>query len=99
ADFEPRRKPSEDLSIDPDEFTEAAPPRPHFAEPEPVASNHVAIDTAKRPRIVVPIRLEVKRQMELEAKQEIKTKKADLNARKPPTSERTPSKPARRALV
>jgi hypothetical protein len=99
ADVEARRKPSADLSIDPEEFTEAAPPRPHFAEPKPIASNHVEVYTAKRPRIVVPISLEVKRQMELEAREERDPKKAGLNSRKPPTSERMPSKPARRALV
>jgi serine/threonine protein kinase len=48
-----RRKPSEDLSVEPEEeFTEAAPPRPHFDMPAPVLSD---IDTQKRPRIVVPI--------------------------------------------
>ena len=99
ADIEPRRKPSEDLSIEPEEFTEAAPPRPQFAEPQPVPTGLVETDTVKRPRIVVPISMEVQRQMELEAKQEAKARKPALNARKPPTAERLPSKPARRALV
>jgi serine/threonine protein kinase len=54
-----RRKPSEDLSVEPEEeFTEAAPPRPHFE----VQDRHEAIvsnlDTLKRPRIVVPIKRE-----------------------------------------
>jgi serine/threonine protein kinase len=98
AEIEQRRKPSEDLSIDPEEFTEAAPPRPHFAEPQPVIRELVD-DTGKRPRIVVPISLEARRQMELEVKQEAKVKRSGLNARKPPTAERRSSKPARRALV
>ena len=53
-----RRKPSQDLSIAADEFTEAAPPRPQFAvpaaAPELISAN---IDTMKRPRIVVPLDL------------------------------------------
>ncbi len=55
---EERRKPSADLSIEPEDFTEAAPPRPHFAvsgRPHELISANV--DTIKRPRIVVPIRL------------------------------------------
>jgi serine/threonine protein kinase len=48
-----RRKPSEDLSVQPEEeFTEAAPPRPHFEVPH---QREPEIDTIKRPRIVVPI--------------------------------------------
>ena len=52
-----RRKPSEDLSIEPDDFTEAAPPRPHFAVPGPADLTFAGVDTIKRPRIVVPINL------------------------------------------
>src|SRR6185295_11046185 len=56
-----RRKPSEDLSVEPeDEFTEAAPPRPHFEVP---ALREEVIDNIKRPRIVVPISLEARRQL------------------------------------
>ena len=99
ADIEPRRKPSEDLSIDPEEFTEAAPPRPQFAQPQPALADIVDLESARRPRIVVPINMEVRRQMELEQKQLAKSKKVGLNARKPPTGERLPSKPARRWLV
>ena len=54
---EARRKPSEDLSIEPDVFTEAAPPRPHFAVPGPADLTFAGVDTIKRPRIVVPINL------------------------------------------
>jgi serine/threonine protein kinase len=99
AEVEQRRKPSEDLSIDPEEFTEAAPPRPHFAEPQPIIRELVDADSGKRPRIVVPISLEARRQMEVEAKREPKVKRSGLSARKPPTAERRSSKPARRALV
>ena len=62
ANVEPmRRKPSEDLSVEPeDEFTEAAPPRPHFEVP---AQREEVVDNIKRPRIVVPINLEARRQM------------------------------------
>src|SRR5215813_4458130 len=61
-----RRKPSEDLSVQPeDEFTEAAPPRPHFEVP----AQREEIPDIKRPRIVVPISLEARRQ--LRARQEL----------------------------
>ena len=82
--IETHRKPSEDLSLPVEEFTEAAPPRPQFAEPEPKDSSYVDIVSAKRPRIVVPINLEARRQMELQAKEEVKNRKIVLNARKPP---------------
>ena len=81
ADLEPRRKPSEDLSVEPEGVTEAAPPRPEFAEPAPRIGGLADIDAIKRPRIVVPISLEARRQMELRAKEE---SKANLNSRKPP---------------
>ena len=56
-----RRKPSADLSVEPEEeFTEAAPPRPHFVVP---ALREEVADNIKRPRIVVPINLEARRQM------------------------------------
>ncbi len=55
-----RRKPSADLSVEPeDEFTEAAPPRPHFEVP----ALREEVADIKRPRIVVPINLEARRQM------------------------------------
>jgi len=82
AEMESHRKPSEDLSIEPDEFTEAAPPRPQFEQPQ--AAIVPELDTIKRPRIVVPISPEVRQQMELEARQERKAHKASVNARKTP---------------
>src|SRR6185503_1965308 len=56
-----RRKPSQDLSVEPEEeFTEAAPPRPHFEVP---AQRQEVADNVRRPRIVVPISLEARRQL------------------------------------
>jgi serine/threonine protein kinase len=103
AEIEPRRKPSEDLSVAPDEFTEAAPPRPQFAEAESQEAAYAETEPIKRPRIVVPISLEARRQMELQATQEVKTKKASLNGRKPPAGgpneSNVPASRGRRALV
>ena len=65
ANVQLRRKPSEDLSIPPEEFTEAAPPRPQFAVPDQRESLLPDLDVFKRPRIVVPISDEAKRQLEL----------------------------------
>ena len=98
---EPRRKPSEDLSIEPEDFTEAAPPRPHFTIPEARSDSSPEIDTIKRPRIVVPISLEARRQMELRARQEIKAQQniaAARQERKSTASVLPPSR-TRRALV
>ena len=96
---EMRRKPSEDLSVEPEEdFTEAAPPRPHFEVPKVVPADH---DTAKRPRIVVPINREVQRQMEQRARQELEAQKRE---RRPERITSTvdsvlPASKKRRALV
>jgi len=65
-----RRKPSADLSVEPeDEFTEAAPPRPHFDVPDQRRPVLTDLDSQKRPRIVVPINLgiEARRQREMQA--------------------------------
>jgi serine/threonine protein kinase len=101
-DIEPRRKPSEELSIQPDEFTEAAPPRPQFAEREPVPLGYLPDDSLKRPRIVVPINLEARRQLEAIERNDPKARKAAFNARKMPVGgpgERIPVSRGRRALV
>jgi serine/threonine protein kinase len=90
-----RRKPSEDLSVEPeDEFTEAAPPRPHFEVP----AQREEIPDIKRPRIVVPISLEARRQMH--ARQEFETQRE----RRPERTRQTidsvlPASRKRRALV
>jgi serine/threonine protein kinase len=96
-----RRKPSEDLSIEPEAFTEAAPPRPHFAIPEPRTDSSPEIDTIKRPRIVVPISLEARRQMELRARQEIKAQQniADARQVRKSTTSVLPASRTRKALV
>jgi serine/threonine protein kinase len=73
ADREPRRKPSEDLSVELEDFTEAAPPRPHFVIPQPREWGFNDTDSIKRPRIVVPISLEAERRMEERARQNKKT--------------------------
>lgn len=61
---EVKRRPSEDLSLEVEEFTEAAPPRPQFAphEQRPV----LVTDTAavNRPRIVVPINKKAEEQLQ-----------------------------------
>jgi serine/threonine protein kinase len=95
---EMRRKPSEDLSVEPeDDFTEAAPPRPHFKVPEVVPE----LDTAKRPRIVVPINREVQRQMELRERQEMEEQKRERRADRfaPSVNSVLPASRKRRALV
>jgi hypothetical protein len=90
-----RRKPSEDLSVEPeDEFTEAAPPRPHFEVP----AQHEVVDNIKRPRIVVPIALEARRQ--LRARQEFETQQERRPERTRPRGDSVlPASRKRRALV
>jgi serine/threonine protein kinase len=99
-----RRKPSADLSVEPEEeFTEAAPPRPHFSVPDQREAMLADLDIAKRPRIVVPISLEAKRQMELRAHQELNAE--NVNADRHPEKNRLPvgsvlpASKKRRALV
>ena len=96
TDMQLRRKPSEDLSIEPEDFTEAAPPRPQFSVPDqrPIAE----LDSGKRPRIVVPISLEAKRQMELRERQEFELEK-QLRPEKTPSNSVLPASRTRRALV
>src|SRR6185436_651990 len=93
---EMRRKPSEDLSVEPEEdFTEAAPPRPHFEVPKPLPA---ALDTGKRPRIVVPINREVQRQMEMRARHEFERERRPERITSPVASV-LPASKKRRALV
>jgi serine/threonine protein kinase len=89
-----RRKPSEDLFVEPEEeFTEAAPPRPHFDVPAPVLSDN---DTQKRPRIVVPIN-EARRQ--IRERQELKEYERRIEGSRPPVESVLPASRKRRALV
>lgn len=91
-----RRKPSEDLSVEPEEeFTEAAPPRPHFEVP----AQREEIPEIKRPRIVVPISLEARR--ELRAHQGVDAAAAPRRPEKirPPVESVLPVSRKRRALV
>ena len=99
------RKPSEDLSLEPDDFTEAAPPRPHFAIPESRGRMPADTEAIKRPRIVVPISLEAQRQMELRERQHLQAQQNFADSRqdrqpdgRPGGSVLPPSR-TRRALV
>jgi serine/threonine protein kinase len=61
--IEARRKPSEDLVVEDERFTEAVPPRAQFAPPTIPESMHSDLDIQKRPRIVVPITAEERQQL------------------------------------
>jgi serine/threonine protein kinase len=50
-----RRKPSADLSIEPEDFTQPAPPRPQFAHADAREPAFYSAEQVRRPRIVVPI--------------------------------------------
>ena len=102
--LEARRKPSEDLSIEPEpeDFTEAAPPRPHFAVPRPEhspAELAFADVDVKRPRIVVPINLEAQRQMELRERQQLAVEHSANGRKRSTIEEILPPSKKRRALV
>src|ERR1041385_907772 len=90
-----RRKPSEDLSVEPeDEFTEAAPPRPHFDVPAP----REEVPEIKRPRIVVPINIEARRQMR--ARREFETvQERRQQTMRAPVDTVLPASRKKRALV
>ena len=98
---ETRRKPSQDLSLEPEAFTEAAPPRPHFAIPEARGTMPADTEAIKRPRIVVPISLEAQRQMELRERQQSQAEKnfAESRRDRTPTGSVLPPSRTRRALV
>ena len=98
SDVSSQRKPSADLSIEPEEeFTEAAPPRPHFVIPNRRESVMTEGDTLRRPRIVVPINREAQRQMELRARQELEAPYPSRISR--PVDSVLPVSRKRRALV
>ena len=99
--IEARRKPSADLSIEPEpeDFTEAAPPRPHFAVPGPAEPAFAGVDTIKRPRIVVPINLEAQRQMELRERQQLAAELSANGRKRNTVEEILPPSKKRRALV
>jgi serine/threonine protein kinase len=94
-----RRKPSADLSVEPeDEFTEAAPPRPHFDVPSPRQPVPADADSQRRPRIVVPINLgmEARRQADFRPRHDSERRLETIG---PPTSSVLPASRKRRALV
>jgi hypothetical protein len=102
AAAEPRRKPSADLSIEPEDFTEAAPPRPHFAIPEPRGVAAMDTESIRRPRIVVPISEEARRLMELRARQQrdVETSLSDTRQeRKAAITSVLPPSRTKRAIV
>ena len=66
-----RRKPSEDLSIEPDDFTQAAPPRAQFATPIVKETTFQDAGPIRRPRIVVPLSAEVDRRAEAVANRRV----------------------------
>jgi serine/threonine protein kinase len=94
-----RRKPSMDLSVEPEEeFTEAAPPRPHFKVPDEA----VLDDSLRRsPRIVVPINREAQRQMELRERRELAVERKERRPERisQPLNSVLPPGKKRRALV
>src|SRR5215212_2682222 len=91
-----QRKPSEDLSVEPEEeFTEAAPPRPHFQVP----AQHEVIADIKRPRIVVPISLEARRQLHERQDLETQHNRRPEKIRRPSVDSVLPASRKRRALV
>ena len=91
-----RRKPSEDLSVEPeDEFTEAAPPRPHFVVP---AQREEILDSVKRPRIVVPINLEPRRHLRAREEFQVEQERRPEKIR-PPVDSVLPVSRKRRAVV
>ena len=97
-----RRKPSMDLSVEPEEeFTEAAPPRPHFKVPAQQEAVLDTLDTLKRPRIVVAINREVQRQMEMRERRELEVERKERRPEKPtpPLDSVLPRGKKRRALV
>lgn len=90
-----RRKPSEELSVEPEEeFTEAAPPRPHFDVPAP----REEVPEVRRPRIVVPISLEARRQMRPRQESEAVPERRPEMIR-PPVDSVMPASRKKRALV
>lgn len=101
AEIEARRKPSEDLSVEPEDFTIPTPPRPHFTPAEKKA-DVIDIEQGRRPRIVVPITAEAKRELEEARKQEAPVLQSPNKRRKPFGEKKEPLLPAspkKRAVV
>jgi uncharacterized protein YgiM (DUF1202 family) len=99
-----RRKPSADLSIEPDDFTQPAPPRPHFATTQVKETIFHEAEVVRRPRIVVPLNVENERALATVPNPGVNQIQTDVNKRSGgPLGRRTvPGMPAtrgRRALV
>lgn len=99
-DIEQQRRPSEDLVVDIEDFTQPAPPRPQFASVE-VEKNE--IEVSRRPRIVVPINLEAKQYLEQHNYQFDQPSTHQPNSRRQPTDGRNspfvPAGKGKRAIV
>src|SRR6185436_5691208 len=86
--------------IEPEDFTEAAPPRPHFdVQPAVRDLTFANVDTIKRPRIVVPINLEAQRQLEWREQQHLAAAERVNGRRHTTVEEILPPSKKRRALV
>jgi hypothetical protein len=84
------------LSVEPEEeFTEAAPPRPHFEVP----AQREEFPDIKRPRIVVPINLEARRQMPRRQEFDTVQERRPDRTRTGPVDSVLPASKKRRALV
>jgi serine/threonine protein kinase len=93
------KRPSRDLNIEPDEFTRPAPPRPRFEAPRVIDNPQAINDTARRPRIVVPVEKAQLARREEKPPQRSKTTPFPARSR---TEFREPSEPpsrTRRLLV
>ncbi|HZE72312.1 MAG TPA: protein kinase [Pyrinomonadaceae bacterium] len=98
-DDAPLKRPSADLTIDPDEFTQAAPPQPRFEVPRAEQSSSLPIDSLRRPRIVVPFN-KVKAEPPATRRSNARTTLADLSAGAVPIKhEAPPATRTRRFLV
>jgi serine/threonine protein kinase len=84
--LEARRKPSADLVVEDEGFTEAAPPRAQFAPRTVIESIQADLDIQKRPRIVVPITAE--------ERQHLKRRRSVFPRREVSPAEADPGKPA-----
>jgi serine/threonine protein kinase len=98
-ELEVRKRPSEDLILETDDFTQQAPPRPQFA---PAQMDHADPELLRRPRIVVPINLEAKHQLqprEFDNRQSLKTANARRKPVAAPNETYAPASRSRRAVV
>jgi hypothetical protein len=77
------RRPSADLLLEPNDFTEPAPPRPQFATPKSAELGFADVEPARRPRIVVPISSEAGQALRQRGKEKLGKDVPANGARKP----------------